>query len=303
VPPDWLLLAPLGTQTGVDGRGYRMDDPTPLLAAWDRRTADVPLDWEHATHIRAPVGLDAPAAGWIVDLQSRDDGIWGKIVWTEDGATAVRSRAYRYYSPAYLLDASGAVRAIASVALTNQPNLPLPALNRENIRENINMSIPHQLANVLNLTPSATDDDVINAIRTLQQDRETALHRANTPDLSIYVPRADYDVVLHRAVQAETMLRQMQEDQRECEINGLIDRGLSEARITPATVEYHRAQARTDGGIDRLRAFIDAAPVVVSESNHNGGSPHGDATLTAEQIAIAAAFGNSAEIIAKFGGR
>ncbi len=38
---------------------------------------------------------------------------------------------YAFYSPSFAYDANGVVRRITSAALTNDPNLDQPALNRE----------------------------------------------------------------------------------------------------------------------------------------------------------------------------
>ncbi|WP_295430042.1 phage protease [uncultured Thiodictyon sp.] len=130
IPPDWLLLAPAGVIVGRDGRTFSNPAPASVVARFLANRADLPLDTEHATHIRAPVGLDAPAAGWITALEARHGEIWGRVSWTAAGAESVRTRAYRYYSPAYHLNQSQEVASIASVGLTNKPNLYVTAMNR-----------------------------------------------------------------------------------------------------------------------------------------------------------------------------
>ncbi|AUB83764.1 phage protease [Candidatus Thiodictyon syntrophicum] len=130
VPPLWLLLAPAGIIVGRDGRTFSNPAPGPVVERFQAGGVDLPLDTEHATHIRAPAGLDAPAAGWIEAMEQRAGEVWGRVKWTEAGAAAVRSRGYRYYSPAYTLNAAQEVIAVQSVGLTNKPNLDLPALNR-----------------------------------------------------------------------------------------------------------------------------------------------------------------------------
>ncbi len=53
------------------------------------------------------------ARGWIVELQARDDGIWGRVEWTGAGRALIEDRAYRGISPNLLVDRNGVVRAIA----------------------------------------------------------------------------------------------------------------------------------------------------------------------------------------------
>ncbi|MGY6517055.1 phage protease, partial [Vibrio parahaemolyticus] len=67
-------------------------------------------------------GLSAPARGWIVALQARRDGIWGKVEWTPEGRKLVPG--YRGISPVIRHDKqSGRIDAILRASLTNTPNL------------------------------------------------------------------------------------------------------------------------------------------------------------------------------------
>lgn len=125
VPPEWVHLVPAGTFTGVDGRGpYQLDDPIGVIA---RSMADgpVPIDENHATDLAR--GHSARAQGWIVAMEARADGVWGKVEWTEAGRARFSERAYRGLSPVLAHDdeTSPIVRRILRAALVNDPNLPL----------------------------------------------------------------------------------------------------------------------------------------------------------------------------------
>ena len=70
------------------------------------------------------------AAGWIVDLDNRDDGLWAQVRWTDKGKEAVANGRYRLASPVWRLSdceelGNEKVRPMRldTVALTNQPNL------------------------------------------------------------------------------------------------------------------------------------------------------------------------------------
>jgi hypothetical protein len=52
------------------------------------------------------VGGTAKAAGWIKELQVRDDGIFGRVEWTEAAAAAIKAGEYRYLSPVFFHDQS-----------------------------------------------------------------------------------------------------------------------------------------------------------------------------------------------------
>lgn len=319
-PPEWLLLVPAGESQGRDGRTFRLSDPTPALETYRSEDADIPVDWEHSTHKQAPLGLPAPAAAWVVELQSREGAIWGRVEWTAAGAEAVRSRAYRYYSPAYYLDPTGAVVGIPSVGLTSKPNLRLPAMNQtqpglagaQEVEieitvgpadpESCAMSVPAPLAAELALPADCTVDAAVAAVAALKQAHSVALNRAAVPDLTLYVPRGDLDAALNRASTAETLLRDAQTAQTTKEIDALIADGLAATRITPATVDYHRAQAASPGGIERLRGYLGAAPAVLTAATRIGPAPAGTLELNSQQALIAAAFGNTPETLAKYAG-
>lgn len=66
--------------------------------------------------------MQAPAAGWIKDIQLRSDGIYGVVDWTERAAEYLKNREYRYLSPVVLTQGKGRrVVALHSAALTNTP--------------------------------------------------------------------------------------------------------------------------------------------------------------------------------------
>lgn len=299
IPPEWLLLVPAGEILGRDGRRFSNPDPATVVNAFDP-AAQLPLDWEHATHLRAPQGQDAPAAAWVTQLEARDGEVWGRVQWNAAGAEAVRSRAYRYYSPAYRLGVDGAVVRLLSVGLTNTPNLTLPALNRHGLtmQQPTEPGMDESIRTALDLPEGATPEQAVAKIAELK----TSLNRASTPDLTRFVPRADLDAALNRAAQAETSLRETQQAEIDRRVDALIQTGLNAARITPATEQYHRAAAKAEGGIERLQAYLDAAPAVVTGETRTGKPAEGTPALNSDAARIAAAFGQTAETLQKFGG-
>ena len=302
--PEWLLLVPPGQFSGRDRRAYRNDDAAAVVR---NSETPIPIDLEHSTHLAAPEGRAAPAVGWVVELQAREDGsVWGRVEWTPEGAAAVTGRAYRFYSPAYLLEGR-VVTTIPSVGLTNKPNLRIPALNAAaNHQDDPPMptTVPKPLLEALGLEDGATVEQAVIAINTRTAELNRAQQAAQTPDLSRYVPRADYDTALNRATQAETALREAQSAELNREIDALIQQGLETARITPATKDYHIAAAKAEGGLDRLREYLAAAAPVLNQQQSLNRQPPADGAgpLTGEAARIAAAFGNSAEDLAKHGG-
>ncbi len=83
--PDWIELLPAGpVVTGRSGRRWQLQNPAALIDTFKSRGAALPLDFEHASEIKASKGEPAPAAGWIEELAVRDGGsIWGRVEWNE----------------------------------------------------------------------------------------------------------------------------------------------------------------------------------------------------------------------------
>ncbi len=85
-PPEWIKLTPLGKVQGRDGRGpYDFGDAAraaAVVAASNAYagTVDPLIDYDHAFDLAAARGLgNAPAAGWIKELQARADGIYARV--------------------------------------------------------------------------------------------------------------------------------------------------------------------------------------------------------------------------------
>jgi phage I-like protein len=147
----------------------------------------------------------------------------------------------------------------------------------------------------LGLPATATFLDALNRIAQMKADHATALNQAQNPPLDKFVPRGDYDTALNRASTAETELKQMKDTQLETAINSEIDAALKAGKITPATKEYHVAQCRMDGGLERFKAFVQAAPVIGGDSGLDGKKPEGDTALNTEELKVIELTGVSIE--------
>lgn len=270
--PEWVELLPAGPAIqGQDGRAWTLPDPETLVAAFAQRHTPLVIDWEHASEHRAPQGLDAPAAGWIDRLEVRGGAIWGHVEWTPRAAGQIQAREYRYLSPVFSYQKTDdRIVQLLSAGLTNQPNLPLTALNRA--EESMAISAP--LLNALGLTDGASEAGVIDAIVKLKQDLLTASNRADAPPLERFVPRADYDAALARASNAESRLAALEAQQRDAKVAALLEKALAAGQIVPATQDYYRAMCQTEAGVAAFETFLAKAPAVIgAPSGLDGKAP------------------------------
>jgi len=304
-PPKAIMLVPPGNHIeGRDGRTWNNTTPAKIIQHFEANGLDIPVDIEHATHLKAPQGNPAPAVGWCNGLEARSDGsVWGNIEWNDAGRDMVLNRQYRYYSPVFVVASkSMEIAGIASIALTNKPNLEVSALNREETKGEENMNIT-QLLTALGLPATATFEDALNHIGKLKGDLTLALNTANNPPLDKFVPKADYDLALNRVTEAETKLAEHSKAVLETAINTEITAALKAGKITPATQDYHIEQCRQSGGLDRFKAFVAAAPAVAIDSALNTKTPDGTETaMNSELMKMAEMMGNTAEDIKKYGG-
>lgn len=294
-PSELMLVPPVALVEGRDGRRWNNPDPNAIIRFFADNGLDIPVDIEHATQLKAPKGEAAPAVAWGKSLEARPDGsVWGKFDWNKTGTGLVMGRKYRYYSPAYVIDRKTMnIVGIKSVGLTNTPNLEVPALNHE--EKGVTMNLTTLLA-ALGLASTSTFDDALNHITKMKGDLTVALNAAQSPPLDRFIPKADYDLVLNRATDAESKLAAQQKETLEIAINTEIDAALLAGKITPATKDYHVAQCRQDGGLERFKAFVAAAPAVVADSDLDAKKHAGQETaLNAEDLAVCKMMGLSVE--------
>ena len=123
IVPEWIHLVPAGRFSTNDGRGtFYLRDAQSVIRA-SMAASRLPVDINHSTDYASPLGLPAPAVGWIVEMQQRSDGIWGRVDWSTDGRALLEQRAYRGVSPVFVYSTDGEITKILRAALTNIPAL------------------------------------------------------------------------------------------------------------------------------------------------------------------------------------
>lgn len=171
--PEWVELLPPGPAvTGRDGRAWAFGpaEATAVLHAFHQHNGPLPIDWEHASEHRAPNGLDAPAAGWITELEIRDGALWGRVEWTSKAIGQIARKEYRFLSPVFLYSKSGQrIQKLVSAGLTNQPNLKMTALNQY-----------HHGPNVQTAHGAALSEDELEICRIFGNDPEEYLRTKNS---------------------------------------------------------------------------------------------------------------------------
>ncbi len=321
--PDWIHLLPAGPEIiGADGRAWTLPDPSTLLTEFAARNKPLVVDWEHASEHRAPQGLDAPAAGWINQLEIRDGEIWGHVEWTPKAAQQIADREYRFLSPVFTYQKAGSrIMALVSAGLTNQPNLNMTALNQQEARL-VNDDILERLRYLLNLPTLATTEEIVAELDklkaqitampvdsagnrvTLSELMGKAMNHSLQPDLEKFIPRPDYDAALSRAANAEQKLADLTAAQLNQQIETALNAAMTAGKICPATVEFYRAGCQKEGGLEAFSQFLKMAPSILGDKPTLDGKTAGPQkptadTLTPEQRGICTMMGIDPALYAK----
>ncbi|GAB0119473.1 phage protease [Acidisoma sp. 7E03] len=230
--PDWVHLLPTGQFRGVDGRGpYSVQNPEAIVAAAAKRGKLV-LDENHTTDHALKNGGPAPAVGWITELQSRQDGIWGHVEWTNSGRKLMGDKAYRGISPAIAVDPKSlAINEIVRASLTNAPNLNTHHLHSQEAPMNL-----AALREALGLPADADEAAILaaaKAARTTVQTHSQQISRIATAAGAAADATADVIVTaLQQRTGSNDQVVQLQSQVTELQTK--LARGAAEAAINAA---------------------------------------------------------------------
>ncbi|MFZ5749910.1 MAG: phage protease [Pseudomonadota bacterium] len=279
--PEWVHLVPArsGAVQTADRRGpYIVEDAEAIIRASFAEADELQIDENHAQDLAAGMGLPSPARGWITEMQARDDGIWGRVRWSEAGRSLVADRAYRAMSPVITFDKARRITRILRASLVNRPNFRgLAALNQETDRMNT-----QRLLEALGLPGDASEEQALAAIDRLRAPQE-AMQSAMTELATVFglegaAPSAVLAAArLARAGTAETVALQARVSELQAEIDGLrtAERRQASATFVDAALAEGRAGVRQDNR-DELIALHMEQPGAVEKLI--GGLPKLDAT-------------------------
>ncbi|MGZ9811279.1 phage protease [Pseudoroseicyclus sp. H15] len=323
--PDWVHLLPAGENGQIksfDARGpYEAKDLQAIVDASMASPRGMVIDVNHSTDLAAPLGGEAPARGWIKELQARDDGIWGRVEWTDEGRQMVASRSYRMLSPVIGLAAKGSKRivSILRASLVNRPNLQgLAALNFE--QEEEPMGFLQTMAELLGQPDDATEADITAAAekafaKPAEPAAETEL-QSQLGEIAKALGVADGGDILAAAksaaapaeiaaLQAEittmaTQLNQLQADGKRGNAEAFVDAEIAKGRVGLKPLrERYVELCMSDPAAGK--ELVEGLPILTPGANPRIVTPpkEGEIQLNAEQEAAAKAMGMSTEAFAK----
>jgi len=299
--PTKITVVPAGpTVAGRDGRVWKNANPAKVAAASNRRLPLLPIDINHATDLSAPKGGDSPACGWFKSLSAEADGsIRAEVEWNEIGRDALLAKKYRYISPVFNHNAAGEINCVLRAALTNSPNLDLPALNSdnrtfENNENHTEEKMKGQLLAVLGLPETATDEEIVAAIKTLKEknasaptDDKTALQTENL--------RAALNAANEKAAAAEKQVAEINAAAFRKEVEDTVAGAIAAGKFVPANRENLVGLCSTREGLDAFVKIAEATPAIVDGKVQAPAAPPPDSktALCAEETEFAKSAGYS----------
>lgn len=297
--PERIMLLPAGEFVrGRDGRNWTKKDAELIAKRSNDYLPQHSIDENHSTDLKAPKGESSPASGWFSNIVVENgDEIWADVEWTPRGSHAITNKEYKYISPVFETGANGEVVKILRAALTNTPNLELPAMNSEQTEpadkpdKELDMK---EISVSLGLPETASKNDIMQAINSLK----TQANSAKSVDLMAYAPRADLAQMEQRAVTAEKALAELNAEQLKAKATEAVEKAVTDRKIAPASKDEYIAMCSTEEGLERFTRIMETTPEIIpaGASGAVGTPPDAKSVeLNAEDEAACKSFGYTKE--------
>ncbi len=220
------------------------------------------VDFDHFSHDKEK---STEAAGWLMGIQNRADGMWGKINLSDTGEAALKGGRYRFISPVWDGPdiSKGKMRPtiIDRAGLTNDPNLrgALPLSNRrggtaetksgKNPDETKGKTTMTKVNSILGLKPDASEDAAVAEIGVIK-NRAGLYDSLKTEHDTLLSSVADGDLDAHGVTDAEERkaVKPLLISNRASALALLAPRKVKAPASTPAApVIHNRATVKTPG--------------------------------------------------------
>ncbi len=232
------------------------------------------------------------ASGWIKRLFLRDGALWALVNWTEKASEYIRKKEFRYISPVFFENwrdeaGKGHGFTILGLGLTNVPFLKKGqaalALSETDVihfnnddQEQTEETMDKEILEALELKEGG---DVLAAVKSLKEtasklkDSEHEIKRLKEQietmkpkDGEVRLTEAKFKTLSDGAATAI----KLQEQIRKNEAEALVDKAISEGKLTPAQKESAMKIALTDRASFDL-FMKDAKPVIGFKEKGSGG--------------------------------
>lgn len=282
--PEWITLIPPGTFSLIDGRGpFHNFNADAVVSASLARTGqvDLPGDYDHHMDQPASAGVKGIASGWIKELKAEQGAVKARVDWTSAARQHIENREYRYVSPRFAFDGGNNVLALIRFGLTNKPAITdLPAIAAAATHtpsKEPNVNLLQRLIGALAISASATEDQVVDLVRTLLEKSNAITKAAGVTsaaaaddviaalrklDASQYVSAADHQLVVAERDKLKKEAADAKTAQLTAEISAAVDEGMKSGQIVPASKQFWIDTCTSAASVNPVKTFLKTAPVV-----------------------------------------
>ena len=286
--PTRIQIMPAGPDLeAADGRKWKLLDPEAVVQASSGHV-DLMIDYEHASHLKAPNGERAEAAGWIKRLYVEEGAIFAEVEWTAQAEGDIASKAYRYLSPEFTVDKNDVVLSISAAALVNRPAFNMPALASAK-QETSQMDLS-AICKLLGIDEASDITAICSAIDKLNQDHSTALAAAKVGILETHVTKEAYTAIASERDSLKAALAKREEEDKEAAIASALDKAVEAGKVLPGSRDEYRALCSAEDGLERFSKLLKTLPVILdSKSQIDPGKKAPGSVDQRDGVALAAA--------------
>ncbi|SMF83012.1 Mu-like prophage I protein [Tistlia consotensis] len=337
--PEWVPILPIpadGVLAARDGRRWSLKDPAKVVANTRALKMDLPWDYEHQTDLAASNGQPAPAAGWIKEIEVRDDAIWARVEWTDKARAMIQAGEYRYYSPVFMATkkAPHEITRILRVALTNDPALEVKALTRREDdptteEETMTEEQLKALCKALGLKEGSSAEEILKSADTLSTAVAAAKKKAEDgaeAPAAVALAKIAKSAGLQEGAEPEAVatavsgrlegssadfvprvqfdelagqLTRLVDDNTQTKATTAVDQAMAEGKVVPAARTWALDYAKKNP--EGFAAFCKAAPVVVKPGAQHRADPppNKGAELDDDELAVCRQLGITPEAYKK----
>jgi phage I-like protein len=298
--PKWQMLFPLGaTKHHPSGKLEFTRDYLGSMAANFKKLADrylgedafgLQVNYHHlgGTDVNAGAPLESTlAAGWIQDVQLRDDGLYCLFSWTPRAKAFIASDEFRYLSPEFAPEyadrdtgkAQGPT--LLGAALTNFPflkDLPRVAASDASpeaapaAQEGASRMDRKLLTASLGLAETAKDEEITGRIEALKLSESNGTLKLSEAQNHTAKLADDNRILSERVAKFEA-------SEKETRAEAFVSKLVSEGKVVPAMREGVKALALSNLALAET-TFANATPVVKFTEQGVAGPDTSDATAT-----------------------
>ena len=255
-PPSEFVIFALGTISTSKG-DFVFDDTAAdrVMRAFQAHGADrLPIDFDHGMLAAIKTPETSVAAGWFAPAIIDNKLMATRVEWTERAAAMLRSREFRFLSPAFNYDRkTGQITQLLNVALTNLPATrdadPLVANKTENVppldlAEAANKKEGEEVSEkILAILGAATEDEAVNITKELNQWSQCVLAATGTETLDAAMAAIKLSSELPgKVAELSQQIEALADEKRAQEREQLIGKLSEDGKLPPGLHEWARRQ-------------------------------------------------------------